>query len=113
MQNHQNFSALHRITSDELWIYAGGDTPISLALLHPTQGYQHMLIGEPSRHAGAVLHYIVPANTWFAARPLADSWAMASCVVAPGFDFANFELATVETLQHSALLQQHFSAFVR
>ncbi len=35
---------------------------------------------------------VVPAGAWQAARPLGD-YALVSCIVAPGFDFAGFELA--------------------
>jgi uncharacterized protein len=34
----------------------------------------------------------VPAGAWQAARAEAG-WALVSCVVAPGFDFAGFEMA--------------------
>lgn len=35
---------------------------------------------------------VVPAGAWQAARPLGD-WSLVGCTVAPGFDFAGFELA--------------------
>jgi predicted cupin superfamily sugar epimerase len=35
---------------------------------------------------------LVPAGAWQAAEPR-DGWALVSCVVTPGFDFAGFELA--------------------
>ena len=37
----------------------------------------------------------IPAGRWFAAKPLSsDGFALVSCVVAPGFLFEDFELAT-------------------
>ena len=41
---------------------------------------------------GDVLQAVVPAGRPQAARPL-GAWALAACIVAPGFDFARFELA--------------------
>jgi len=35
---------------------------------------------------------LVPAHHWQAARPV-DGWALVSCTVTPGFDFAGFTLA--------------------
>jgi len=42
--------------------------------------------------AGSASHAILPAGDWQAARAPAG-WALVSCIVAPGFDFAGFELA--------------------
>jgi predicted cupin superfamily sugar epimerase len=46
---------------------------------------------------------MVPAGTWQAARLLGREsdpaeWALVSCVVAPGFDYEDFELAERDTL---------------
>jgi hypothetical protein len=38
----------------------------------------------------------VPAGSWQAAEPLTEAGALVGCVVAPGFDFADFELAADE-----------------
>jgi predicted cupin superfamily sugar epimerase len=36
---------------------------------------------------------IIPAATWFAAEPIEESYSLVGCVVAPGFEFEDFELA--------------------
>ncbi len=36
---------------------------------------------------------VVPAGAWQSARPAGDTAVLVSCVVSPGFDFADFELA--------------------
>jgi uncharacterized protein len=47
---------------------------------------------------------VVPAGSWFAAEPVAGdaAWSLVSCTVAPGFDFVDFELASLAQLQYHA-----------
>jgi hypothetical protein len=42
--------------------------------------------------AGDALQIVVPAGHWQMAEPAGDADVLAGCVVAPGFDFADFEL---------------------
>ena len=51
----------------------------------------HVLLG-PDLGGGARPQHVVPAGVWQAAWPL-GAWALVGCTVAPGFDFAGFELA--------------------
>lgn len=55
------------------------------------------LLGDDLR-AGQQKQHIVPAHAWQAAVPRGDSWTLCACVVAPGFDFADFELPPREWL---------------
>jgi hypothetical protein len=49
--------------------------------------------------AGERPQHVVPAGHWFAATPAPEStWSLMSCTVAPGFDFADFELASAAQL---------------
>ena len=58
---------------------------------------------------GQLFQYVVPANCWFASRPATDSkFCFVGCTVAPGFDFADFEMADAAVL--SALYPQHQTA---
>ncbi len=89
------FSAWHRITSDETWFHhAGGDV---LILYFDTSGsLQTVTLGLESGH----MQFTVPANTWFASRPAdSNAFSFVSCVVGPGFEFADFELASREALR--------------
>lgn len=90
----EDFSAFHRIAADEVWhFYAGA----SLTLYQLTEEglTTSILGGQP----GQTLQIVVPARTWFAAKVNEpDTFVLAGCTVAPGFDFADFELATRETL---------------
>lgn len=46
----------------------------------------------PDRAAGHELQLLVPAGAWQSATPAAGPWSLAACLVAPGFEFADFEL---------------------
>jgi uncharacterized protein len=90
-----DFSAFHRIQSDEIWSYVDGGSANIYSIAADGQLKKEILgAGE-----GAVPQVIVPNRTWFAAD-LVDkkSYLLASCFVAPGFDFADFELADKEKL---------------
>ena len=92
-----NFSAFHRLRSDELWHFYAG-SPLLVHIIDPEGGYSKFLLGSnPDQRE--TLQAAVPAGTWFASH-VADwkSWALVGCTVAPGFDFADFELADREIL---------------
>jgi hypothetical protein len=87
-------SAWHVVTSDEIWLWHG---PGSLILSLGGNGDepadpQEFVLGP--RHAnGEVAQVLVPAGVWQAARLGGDAEALVSCVVSPGFDFADWSLA--------------------
>ena len=81
-------SALHRIKSDEVWHHYAGDA-VELWLLEEPGGARQVRLGgdgEPQ--------VIVPAGVWYGARVVdGGAYALMGGTVAPGFDFADFELA--------------------
>src|SRR5262249_34295305 len=84
------FSALHRVRgSDELWHFYAGD-PLELYLLGPA-GTRSIRLGADLR-AGQVPQAVVPAGVLQAAMPLGTRYSLCGCTVAPGFDFADFDL---------------------
>lgn len=92
------FSGFHRVTSDEVWHHVNGDA-LELHLLDERGHYAvHRL--DATLRTGAVDHVVVPAGAWQAARPAEAQagYALVSCDVAPGFDFADFEMAKAEQL---------------
>jgi len=93
-----DFSAFHRIRSDEMWhFYAGGT--LDLHILH--EGRHQLVRMGKGVHAGEVLQYVVPAGAWFAATPTAGvPYSLLGCTVSPGFDFADFEMAASSELAH-------------
>ncbi|HET8725697.1 MAG TPA: cupin domain-containing protein [Anaeromyxobacteraceae bacterium] len=91
------FSAFHRVHSDEVWQHAGGD-PLELHVIDPTGAYEVHRIGVAAPGSG-VPHVVVPAGHWQAARPTGLRHALASCTVAPGFEFQDFEMARPDALE--------------
>lgn len=83
-------SARHRVASDEAWHHYAGD-PLELTVEH-LDGRREVLVLGPEVAAGQRPQAVVPAGAWQAARPLGDRFALCGCTVAPGFDFADFEL---------------------
>lgn len=85
-------SALHRIRSDELWhFHAGGSLTIHLFSRDGAYGVQR-LGGDPA--AGESFQAVVPAGCWFGAEVTGEGdFSLVGCTVAPGFDFADFEMA--------------------
>lgn len=92
-----DFSAFHRIKSDEIWHYYSGGN-ILLHSLDREGNYECKILGNDFAN-GAVFQLLIPAGNWFAAEPAHDSdFTLAGCTVAPGFDFSDFELADKDSL---------------
>ncbi len=79
----------HRIDAVEVWHFYAGD-PLTLRIAD-ANGLRHVSLGDAT-FAGAQPQAIVPAQAWQAAASNGD-WTLVGCTVAPGFDFATFELA--------------------
>jgi uncharacterized protein len=99
-------SHFHRLKGDEIWhFYAGGG--LLLHLLHPGGQLETLLLG-PDHAAGESFQLCVPGGVWFAATPAPGSaYTLVGCTMAPGFDFADFELAEKAglTISHPSHLQ--------
>jgi predicted cupin superfamily sugar epimerase len=92
-----NFSAFHRIKSDECWHFYAGD--LLLIYVISSQGVLDIIQLGNDITKGQLFQYVVPANCWFASRPAPGSaFCFVGCTVSPGFDFADFELANIEAL---------------
>lgn len=76
----------HRVDAAELWLWQAG-APLELAV---TPGGVTRL--GPAIGAGEMLQGVVPKGQWQSARSL-GAWTLCSCIVAPAFAFAGFELA--------------------
>ncbi len=99
-----NFSAFHRIKSDECWHFYAGD-PLAVYILQQDGTLDEITLGNGITN-GQLFQYVVPANCWFASRPASDSkFCFVGCTVAPGFNFDDFELADADSL--SALYPKH------
>lgn len=87
-------SVWHRVRSDELWFWHAGQ-PLVLTLggdgPRPEATERRVLGGDVL--AGARPQVLVPAGSWQSAEPAAGDGddVLVSCVVSPGFDFADFD----------------------
>jgi predicted cupin superfamily sugar epimerase len=89
-------SQFHRIKSDELWHWHAGGM-LSIYVLDQ-QGVTVHQLGDNLEKAES-LQLVIPANRWFGAKLTQEnSYVLASCTVAPGFDFMDFELADKKEL---------------
>ena len=104
------FSAFHRIASDEAWHFYFGDPLLVHEISHNGRLITHLLGADPEK--GESFQTVVKAGSWFASVPAPGSeYALVGCTVAPGFDFADFELADRTTLaqqypEHAELINQ-------
>jgi uncharacterized protein len=79
----------HRIDAVEVWHYYAG-SPLTLQIAD--DGGHHRVTLGSNLAASEVPQAVVPAHAWQAAESSGD-WTLVGCTVAPGFDFATFELA--------------------
>lgn len=108
LESH-HISALHRIQADELWhFYTGG--PLDVFVITQEGELTIIKLGNnPDR--GEVFQAVVPAGCWFGSKPAeGSSFSLVGCTVAPGFDFADFEMADRDTLlrqypQHKTIIE--------
>ncbi|MCB2153762.1 cupin domain-containing protein [bacterium] len=93
----KDFSAFHRVRSEETWhLYGGG--PLELHLIHQHGEYEQRILRR-DLGAGFSPQTTVDANVWQAACPAPNvEWVLCGCTVAPGFEFADFSMASRKEL---------------
>ena len=90
----EDFSSWHRIKSDETWYFHSG-CDVCIYFFDQNKELQTIQLGLDSK----CLQATIPANTWFAAKPISqNSFCLVSCAVAPGFEFADFEIGQRDSL---------------
>ena len=100
----ENFSAFHRLRSDEMWHFYAGST-VEVHVIAPDGGYSRILLGG-NPEAAEDMQAVVKAGRWFASSVKDPAeFALVGCTVAPGFDFEDFEIAKRGGL--AALYPQH------
>jgi predicted cupin superfamily sugar epimerase len=87
----------HRIDAVEVWHYYAGHA-LTLQIADDT-GLRSIRLGS-NLAAGEVPQAVVPTRAWQAAESNGD-WTLVGCTVAPGFDFATFELAPKDWMPSS------------
>lgn len=105
-----DFSAFHRIRSDEIWHFHLGGT-LWIHEIDPVGKLTTTRLGADVA-GGEHLQHVVLAGHWFAAQPApSTSYSLVGCTVAPGFAFEDFEMADPAALAaqwpaHQALIER-------
>ena len=100
-----DFSALHRLRSDEIWYFHTGST-VAIYTIDAAARLNVYRLGDGARNLAAAYSVAIAAGTWFGAKLEApDTWVLLSAAVAPGFEFEDFEVAQRSVL--TAAYPQH------
>lgn len=92
-----DFSAFHRIKSDECWHFYAGQS-LNIYVIDQAGEMRTISLGN-NLEKGDVFQFVVPAGCWFASEPASHSeFSFVGCTVSPGFDFEDFELASGSSL---------------
>jgi len=93
----QDISRFHRIASDEIWHFYAGSS-LTLHVIDLRGGYQAVHLGIEGQRRQQP-QQVIKRGCWFAATvDNPRQYTLMGCTVAPGFDFADFELADQNTL---------------
>ena len=103
-------SKFHRLQSDEIWCYQAG-SGLTLHILTPDGTLRQQRLGLDIER-GELPQTVIEHGQWFGAtvnQP--QAYTLVSCIVTPGFEFTDFELATRQTLleaypQHQAIIER-------
>ncbi|MER6350020.1 cupin domain-containing protein [Streptomyces sp. NPDC001595] len=92
-----DFSALHRLPTAEIWHFYLGD-PLELLLLAPDGTARTAVLGRDVL-GGQHLQLTVPAGTWMGGRVAeGGDWTFFGCTMAPGFRYADYEHGDADEL---------------
>ena len=106
-----DFSAFHRIKSDELWHFYEGTSPIEILLISNNKIEKKRLGRTIQRNEH--FQIAVPKNTWFAAHLVnKKGFAVVGCTVSPGFNFKDFEIADKELIKEFPNLEKEILPFL-
>ncbi|MER2038105.1 MAG: cupin domain-containing protein [Solibacillus sp.] len=106
----EDISHFHRLQSDEVWYFHGGSA-LTVHMIHPDGTYEAKKLGL-NVALGEEPQIVVKKNTIFGSSVEADNtYGFVGCMVAPGFDFADFELFTQQQLieqypAHEAIIKK-------
>ena len=103
-----NFSAFHKIKSDEIWHFYDGSPVLIHTIDNDGTLITYKLGNSPID--GVFPQITIPANTWFASESTGN-FSLVGCTVSPGFDFNDFEMANRKMLvnlfeKHRAIIEK-------
>ncbi len=106
----KNFSAFHKLKSDETWHFYDGN-PVYVYLIFPDGKFEVEVLGNELTK-GQKFQLTIPAETWFAAEIKTENgFCLIGCTVAPGFHYNDFEMAkrtelTTKFPQHKQIIEK-------
>jgi uncharacterized protein len=107
-----DFSAFHRIKSDEIWHFYTGTSAIEIISVEEGKIRKQFLGDNPRENQ--FFQIVVPKNTWFAARLVnKQGFALAGCTVSPGFHFDDFEMANQELIWQFPGIEKEIVGLIR
>jgi predicted cupin superfamily sugar epimerase len=89
----------HRVDAAEIWHFCAG-APLAIGVSRTGEDLSRHVLG-PDLLEGERPQFVVPAHWWQSAESLGP-WTLVGCTVAPGFEFAHFELAPPGWAPHAA-----------
>lgn len=91
------FSALHRLRTDEVYHFYLGD-PVEMLLLYPDGRHRVIILGQDLEH-GQQVQLVVPRGVWQGSHPrTAGGWALLGTTMAPAYHQEDFEAGDRATL---------------
>ncbi len=95
----ESFSAIHRITSDEVFHFYGGD-PVEMIQITDDGEVRRYVLGSDIFNDESP-QVVVPKGVWQGLRLIGNGqWALMGTTVAPGFDFDDFEIGDRKTMMN-------------
>lgn len=108
--NENDFSAFHRLKSDEIWHFYEG-TALDIHIIGEDGSLKTVTLGKNTEE-GEVYQYLVKRELYFAAEVKdKKSFTLAGCTVAPGFEYSDFEMPSGNELikkypQHEDIIKR-------
>jgi Uncharacterized conserved protein len=95
--HEDNFSALHRLFTDEVYHFYLGN-PVEMLLLYPDGASERVVLGT-DLDAGQQVQVVVPHGVWQGSRlSPGGRFALMGTTMAPAYDTSDFELGECEVL---------------
>lgn len=91
LMTREDFSAMHRLASDEMWHFYGG-SPAEVLLLHP-DGHGEVRIFGPDLSNGEEPQLLVSRGTWMGAIPVGEdkAYTFLANTLSPAFEYDDYE----------------------
>ena len=112
LETPEQFSAMHRLPTDEIYYFHMGD-PLELLLLDPDGGGKQVTLGHDLK-SGHVLQVLAPRHYWQGSRPKPGGkhgYSLVSTSMAPGYaegdaEFVSGNALAMQYPQYTDLIEQ-------